>query len=282
MSKALTPIDEIRGSLIKMGSQFKAALPKHIPVDKFIRVAQTAITTSPQLLSANRQSLFAACVKASQDGLLPDGKEAALVTFRSKSGSDTVQYMPMVAGILKKVRNSGELSSITAQLVYEKDLFKYYVDETGEHISHEPKLFGDRGNPIGVYAIARTKDNAVYVEVMTADQVGAVRNSSRSKDSGPWAGAFAHEMWKKTAIRRLSKRLPMSTDLETTIQSDDDLYSYDEPEVEVSEAPAPAPNKPTNLRQLIKKKSEVTPAPADEVAPDPEPPGEETSEGDPI
>ena len=75
--------------------------------------------------------------------------------------------MSMVGGILKKVRNSGELSSITAQIVYENDEFNYYIDADGEHISHRPNMFGDRGKRIGAYALAKTKDGAIYVEVMT-------------------------------------------------------------------------------------------------------------------
>jgi hypothetical protein len=44
-------------------------------------------------------------VKLAQDGLLPDGREAAVVMFGNKA-----QAMPMIAGILKKVRQSGEVA----------------------------------------------------------------------------------------------------------------------------------------------------------------------------
>jgi recombination protein RecT len=52
-----------------------------------------------------------------------------------------------------------------------------------------------------------------------------IKNVSRSKDSGPWSGDFQGEMWRKSAIRRLSKRLPMSTDLEQTIRADDEIFN---------------------------------------------------------
>lgn len=242
MSKQLTPIEDIRNNLKVMEPQFKAALPPHISVDKFLRVAMTAIQTSPILLQKNRQSLFASCMKASQDGLLPDGKESALVPYK-----DNVQYIPMVAGILKKIRNSGELSSITSQIVHEKDSFRYWIDSEGEHLEHTPNIFSDRGNPIGVYALAKTKDNSVYIEVMTLDQINKVKKMSKALESGPWSGPFEHEMWKKTAIRRLSKRLPMSTDLETVIRRDDELYEIESPQVETTETQVETPR----LNKLI-------------------------------
>jgi recombination protein RecT len=255
MSKQIAPIDALKKDLQAMQPQFKMALPSHIPVEKFLRVAQTAIQTNPNLVTATRHSLFSACMKLAQQGLLPDGKEAAIVTFKNKQGENIAQDMPMVAGILKKVRNSGELASITSQLVYEKDTFKYWVDADGEHLNHEPNLFGERGKVIGVYALAKTKDGAVYIEVMTADQVKAIKNASRSKDSGPWAGAFEHEMWKKSAIRRLSKRLPMSTDLEVTVTADDNLYDVQPEQTEPTPEPPPAKvvkkNSPKKLAEII-------------------------------
>lgn len=243
MSKALTPVQELKSNFLAMKDQFKAALPNHIAPEKFVRVVQTAVSNNPDLVKANRQSLFSAAMKSAQDGLIPDGRDAALVTFGS-----SVQYMPMVAGILKKARNSGEIGSITAQVVYEHDDFDYFVDEDGEHISHKPNMFEDRGKAIGVYALAKTKDGAVYVEVLTVKDVNAIKSASRGK-KGPWSGPFEHEMWKKSAIRRLSKRLPMSTDLENTIQADDNMYDLDK--ANSQEAKDVTPPKESRLKTLI-------------------------------
>lgn len=238
-NKSLTPAMAIKQQLTRLRDEFKAALPSHIDVDRFLRTLQTAVSSNPSLIEANRKSLFEASMKSAQDGLLPDGREAAIVTFRGKGGETIATYMPMIAGILKKIRNSGELSTITSHIIYANDDFKFFIDEHGEHIEHTPHMLGDRGKPLGVYALARTKDGGVYVEVMSASQVEDVKSVSRGKN-GPWSGPFETEMWRKTAIRRLSKRLPMSTDLEMTIRADDDLYELDKPghaaEIEVSEA----------------------------------------------
>lgn len=263
-SKAVvvTPVTELRRTLEAQAPEFEKALPPHIPIKKFIRIIQTAIATNPKLVEASRHSFLAACQKAAQDGLLPDGREAAFVTFRNnKSGTYEVQYLPMTQGILKKVRNSGELSSINSQVVYEKDEFDYWVDEMGEHLKHKPLLTGERGKRLFVYAVARTKDGGVYVEAMTEDQVMAVKAVSRAKD-GPWQGDFEDEMWRKSAIRRLSKRLPMSTDLEQTLHADDDMYDFNQEAEEKASV-----KKPTRLAKIVEKTVEKIETPAFEKLP---------------
>jgi recombination protein RecT len=273
MSNQLTVQDQIKHSLSAMAPQLKAALPPHINVERFIRVAQTAILTTPAIMNCERNSLFAACLKSAQDGLLPDGKEAALVSFRDKAGNSIATYMPMVAGILKKVRNSGELSSITSQIVYEKDPFKYWVDEKGEHLNHEPNIMSpDRGGPVGVYALATTKDGAVYIEVLTFEDIEKIRNSSRSKDSGPWKD-WPEEMARKSAIRRLSKRLPMSTDLEEVIQHDDQFYDLKRDQQ--TEDKKPVSGQPNRLNSLIGKANEKQTEQKTDVE-------TEVSDGDPV
>jgi recombination protein RecT len=113
-TRSTDPIAVVRQNLTQMAPQFAAALPKHISVEKFTRVALTAIQNNPDLaVKADRRSLFGACVRLAQDGLLPDGREAAIVMF-----GDKAQAMPMIAGILRKVRQSGEVSRVSAQVVY--------------------------------------------------------------------------------------------------------------------------------------------------------------------
>ncbi len=82
------------------------------------------------------------------------------------------------------------------------------MDETGEHLKHRPDLTSDRGPATLVYAFAKTKDGGTYIEVMNEEEIEKVKNVSKSKDSGPWK-TWPEEMWRKTVLRRLSKKLPM-------------------------------------------------------------------------
>lgn len=222
-STALTPMDAMRNTLTRMEAEFKSALPPQIPPAKFIRTTLTAVQMNPELLDADRRSLLGACMKAAQDGLLLDGREAAPVIFRTKEGPK-VQYMPMVGGLLKKIRNSGELASISANVVYQNDHFSYELGDY-ERIEHKPFLGSDRGQPIAVYAVARTKDGAVYREVMSVADVEKVRASSRAANAGPWV-QWWDEMARKTVIRRIAKRLPSSADFEQVLASDNEVVGF--------------------------------------------------------
>jgi recombination protein RecT len=147
-------------------------------------------------------------------------------------------------------------------MVHKNDRFRFWIDGEGEHIDHEPLMFGDRGEVIGVYALAKTKDGGLYVEVMDKAQVMAVKGASRAK-TGPWTGPFEHEMWRKTAIRRLSKRLPMNTDLEAVIKRDDEMYDLEKPKDEVQQDFT----KPRKLSKLIKEATPEAVVVAEEPAP---------------
>lgn len=220
------PVAVIRQNLEVMAPQLQAALPEHVSVEKFTRVAMTAIQQTPALQNADRASLFGAIVRLAQDGLLPDGREAAIVMFGQQATA-----MPMIAGVLKKVRQSGEVSKISAQVVYENDQFvvNYGFDEDVTHIP--PSLDKPRGKPVGAYATAVLKDGSKLLEVMSHEEIEKVRAVSRSGKNGPWVQWWG-EMARKTVMRRLSKRLPMSTDMEHAFERDETMaVTVDQPDV---------------------------------------------------
>jgi recombination protein RecT len=212
--RTANPVVVIRQNLTQMAPEFRSALPAHVSVEKFTRVAMTAIQNNPDLQGADRRSLFGACVRLAQDGLLPDGREAALVMFGKQ-----VQAMPMIAGILKKIRQSGEVRYISAQIVYSNDHFKWTLG-FDENVEHEPApLDAEPGEPIAAYAVAVLKDGSRLLEVMRKSDIEKVRSVSRAKSNGPWVTWWG-EMARKTVMRRLSKRLPMSTDLDDAFERD--------------------------------------------------------------
>lgn len=268
MSNEITPYEAMKSTINKMSGEFKAALPPQIPVDKFIRTTLTAISMNPGLLQADRKSLLGSAMKAAQDGLLLDGREAAPVLFNTKSGP-IVQYMPMVGGILKKMRNSGELASIGAHVVYDRDLFEYELGDD-ERIVHKPHLGTDRGNPIAVYAIAKTKDGAIYREVMSVADVEKVRAASRAANNGPWV-QWWDEMARKTVIRRIAKRLPSSADLDQVLASDNEAVGFVQVEsrepINITPAPAEQVEPISRLKKSIaERQGELIEQPAVEVA----------------
>lgn len=236
MSEAnVNPVAVVRAQLQQMEGEFSNALPAHIPVERFTRVVMTAIQNNADLLNCSRRSLWNSAMKAAQDGLLPDGREGAIVPYKGEA-----QWMPMIAGIRKKVRNSGEIATWDVQAVYANDAFEFELGDD-PFIRHKPAL-GNRGKMIAVYSIATLKSGEKSRDVMGIEEVEAIRAISRSKN-GPWANpTFYPEMAKKTVARRHSKVLPMSTDLDDLIRRDDDLYDMaGASDAAVKAAPEPAP-----------------------------------------
>ena len=242
MSQQLTVQEEraqrlasFKSQLEKQTATFQAMLPAHVPAEKFKRVVMTAMINSADLIECSAQSIFTSCARAAADGLLPDGREGAIVKYGAAA-----QWMPMVNGILKKLRNSGELLSINPYVVYAKDRFRYELGDN-EKIEHVPYIGDEPGDIIAVYAIARTKDGGVYREVMTKSQVEKVRAASRAKNGPAWT-QWWDQMALKTVLRRLSKRLPMSTDREEDIRA---MLEREDDEMQDVTPPADAEPRPT-------------------------------------
>lgn len=254
--RQLKPIDEVRQVLTStaMRNEIKKALPEHVSVERFERVVITAIQTAAasgsDLLTCDRGSLWAACMKAAQSGLLPDGREAALVPFKGK-----VQFMPMVEGLMKHVRNSGELLNLSVQIVRENDEFEYELGDNERIVHKLPKLGVNRGNVVGAYSVATLKGGEKSREVMDVNEIDGIRARSRSGESGPWKTDYA-EMCKKTVFRRHYKRLPKSTDLDGMIREDDELFGVapDKPsppavqDIGISDAPV---ERPSRLQKVV-------------------------------
>jgi recombination protein RecT len=221
--KQMSPLAEVQDRVAKMGGQLKSVLPSHIDIAKFQRVAMTAIAMDPALLNADRQSLYQSLTKAAMDGLLPDKREGALVIYKTKvkvDGRDewieAVQWMPMVAGILKKVRQSGEVASISAHAVYENDEFDYLLGDN-EQIHHKP-THGQPGKIKGAYCIVSLKDGFKVRDYMPWWRIEKAKAAAKTKYV--W-DAWPDEMAIKTVIKHIAKVLPQSTDIEAAFERDD-------------------------------------------------------------
>ena len=232
MSQSLSVVHDFEKELSSPG-QIKAlqsVLPTHIDVKQFCRLAVMAVQKSPSLLDAERQSLFQSLQNCAVDGLIPDGREAALVEFKTKNRQTNqfekrVQYMPMVGGILKRVRQSGQIALITARCVYRNDEFAYWIDETGEHLRHVPAFAKgeDQGDMYLVYAMAKLTNGEVVVEPMSLAEIEKVKKSSRTSGAGPWVDWF-ERMAQKSVLHRISRRLPCSSDVAELMSRDHWMY----------------------------------------------------------
>lgn len=234
-----TAATQFERDLQEQRPKFLAALPDTIDIEKFERVIVTAINNNPELWTkADRRSLYNSCVQAATDGLLPDGREGALVIFNTKVDGKyvaLVQWMPMIYGLRKRMRNSGEVNNSVAHVVYGNDRFKFFLGDD-ERIEHEPAL-QDRGELVGSYAIIKLKNGEVIHEYMSRQEIDEIRAASKAPNSPAWKNWYG-EMARKSVLRRAAKAAPMeSEDVHFLIRSED--YGAEPPTVEGSAEPIP-------------------------------------------
>lgn len=212
MSNMLIDIKEnLDRELVKVQS----LLPAHVSFERFTHAASVAIANSEDLKVADGQSVINALVSCAKDGLIPDNREAAIVVYKKKTANGDwvkfAQYMPMIDGVLKRARQSGEISIIATRVVYENDQFRAWLDDNGEHIHYEPTL-GSRGDMIGALAYARMKSGEFQFEWLNLDDIEKVRSASKNSDSGPWVNWY-ESMSRKSAAHRLCRRLPNNSEI---------------------------------------------------------------------
>lgn len=223
----ITPVNQAIATLETPAfkDQLKSLLPQHVKTEQFLSVARRGIIGNKALNfeKMNKQTLYSSVLKAAEQGLKLDGEESALVQY-----GDSVQFMKMIKGVKKQLRNSGEIKEITAEVVYKNDKFEYWVDDNGKHIKHTPEFLNDRGEPMCAYAVITTKDGGRYIKVMTKQEIESVKNASKTGNASfsPWNGAFKTEMWCKTVLRRCAKDAPTSTDLPEVFKDWDEDFDF--------------------------------------------------------
>ncbi|WP_305096442.1 recombinase RecT [Croceibacterium aestuarii] len=248
-----SPMIELKHELEKRTESFRMALPSHIKPEDLQRTVLMAAQQNPTILQADRRSLILSCMKAAQDGLLPDGREAALVPFntREKDGQGKwisvkqVQYMPMVYGLRKKIMQSDEISVMQVGVVYRAEYESgRFLYELGMEppVRYRPDLaLSDEEtadeNIVAAFSLVKFKDGSWSAEVMRRSEIDKIRQLSQTgaigqtvkfgankgkaiDPKGPWVDHFA-EMAKKTVMRRHSKVLPMSGDIFRDVEGDE-------------------------------------------------------------
>jgi recombination protein RecT len=198
--------------LEKMKPQLALCLPKHLSVDRVCRIALTEFRKTPLLKECDPNTFIASVWMASQLGLeIGVLGQAYLVPFKNqKKGIYECSFIPGYRGLIDLARRSGNIISISAEIVYENDVFDF---EKGlnEKLIHKPVLT-NKGKMIAAYAVAKLKDGGAQFIVLPKADIDAVKAKSKSQ-FGPWATDF-EAMAQKTAVRRLFKWLPSSVEMQ--------------------------------------------------------------------
>lgn len=218
-AKPRTIIDVLASAATR--EQIQMALPPALDVDRFLRMARTAVKLDPYLQSCTADSFVAALHKAAMYGLEVGTGQAYLQRY-----GDKCQFILGYRGIIELARRSGRLRSIEARSVRENDVFEfeYGLDET---LRHRPAL-EDAGELRCFYGIARFTDGGHYWLVVSMGEILRHRdrseawvayNQKQKGNGGAWNSDF-EAMARKTVIRICEPYLPLTPEVREAIQAD--------------------------------------------------------------
>lgn len=212
---------DIKTLIKKMQPAIQKALPSVITPERFTRMVLTAISSTPKLAECDQLTFLAAMMNAAQLGLEPNTPlgQAYLIPFKNH-GQMQVQFQLGYKGLIDLAYRSGDVVTVQAQVVYENDTFEceFGIEPKLRHIPAE----GERGLPVKVYAMFRTKSGGYGFEVMSMEDIRKhAEKYSQSYSSGysPWKTNF-EEMAKKTVLKRCLKYAPLRSDVAAAITGD--------------------------------------------------------------
>lgn len=196
-------------------NEIAKVLPKHLTPERMTRVALTAFLKTPGLLSCTPESLTNALLICSQAGLEPDGRLAHLIPY----GNACTVIFDYKGLVTLAIRNG--MQAVYADKVCEDDVFDACVENGVKKITHRPDFRKSRGEAVCYYSVCQ-RDGVTDWEVMTKEEVDAIRARSKAGQNGPWKTDY-DEMAKKTVLRRMSKRWDLLPEIADVINRDDDM-----------------------------------------------------------
>lgn len=207
-----------------MEGEIKKALPSVITPERFTRMVLSAISTNPKLGSCTPTSFLGAMMSAAQLGLEPNTPlgQAYILPYQNK-GTLEAQFQLGYKGLIDLAYRSGEVELVQAHIVYENDTFEceFGLNAKLKHIPAE----SDRGVPVKVYAMFKTKSGGYGFDVMSMDDVkkhAQKYSKAYSSSFSPWSTNF-EEMAKKTVLKRCLKYAPLKSDFVKAVVQDETI-----------------------------------------------------------
>lgn len=213
-------MSELAEFIDRTKDKFNNVAPISIKYESEKEYAIQILTSNDYLMKVamnNKQSLLQAITNVANIGLSlnPAEKQAYLIPRNVKIDGKFIGKVflePSYMGLCKLATDSGSIEWIQADCVYQQDIFKDCG--VGEKPEHSYNAFSkDRGEFVGVYAVAKTNTGDYLTTIMDADEVNSIRDRSESYKSGygPWKSDYK-EMAKKSVVRNAFKMWPRTNE----------------------------------------------------------------------
>lgn len=185
---------------------------------KFLSSVVSSVQRNPKLLNCKPASLINSFMTMAQLELMPSdvSGEAYVIPYK-----DEAQFQLGYQGLVTLFYRAG-VRSIVAEIVYEKDDFKYVNGE----VKHEPDVFNDaRGEAKGAYVIVELQAGGKVTKVMSKKEIihiGQKFSKSFKTEYSPWNAKNDPQlwMWKKTVLKQSAKLIPKNETIFKAIDED--------------------------------------------------------------
>jgi recombination protein RecT len=224
----MRPADEIRQYVETNKKELAKSLPNFVDPERFFKLLTVELVRNPAITKCDPSSVIESIYQCARLGLNPGPSPVGRIHLVPYGNTCTpiIDY----TGLMELAKRGGHCKDIRAYVVYanevEQGRFKHRAVNTPEppHLYHEPIDFGERGEPVGAYAIAFFDDRQPTWQILSLNDIEKTRTMSRSGNSprSPWSTHW-EAMAKKTAIRRLCKFLDLSDELGTQLVNEDDV-----------------------------------------------------------
>lgn len=201
-----------------------AGVPRSVGSDptRLLSIAYNSIIYNEKLVKCTHDSLLGGVMEALKMGITIGGpmQESWLIPFSNRKQVNgqwvAVMEATLVVGYqgMRNIMDRGNgVLDLHPRAVGHKDEFRYCFGD-------EPRIHHVPAGPAplkedelrAVYAVARLRGGGKQMEVLEKSEVDAHRARSRAAASGPWVTDYV-PMALKTAIRKLAKYVPKSSEI---------------------------------------------------------------------
>ncbi len=230
--------------------QIEKALPGFMSMERFCRIAVTAVNSNPKLALCTPISFMGSLMQAAQLGLEPNTPlgHAYLIPYRIQ-GVLQAQFQMGYKGIVDLCNRTGEFKQIAAYLIYENDYFDvtmgleddviykpyamviafpldYFRNKNYDmEVVKRIKQAKDKGKALWVFSKYNLKNGGYGFNVMSIDDCrkhGQKYSKSFSDSYSPWQTA-PDMMYMKTSLKQCLKFAPMSVEMQRQLSTDETI-----------------------------------------------------------
>ena len=180
-----------------------AALPRDLNKERFANNAVAFLKNADKAITS--------CGSAQILGVLAQGAILGLDFFNKECYAvpygNQLQFMKSPTGDIKLVKKYAirKVRDIDAKVVREGDEFSVTYENDAPSWVFKPNPFSGK-EIIGAFAWVRYADGGVLLDTLDKSELEAARSKSKMRNAGAWA-TFASEMYRKTAIHRVCKKV---------------------------------------------------------------------------